>query len=68
MGKYCKNDVAVLSDLALECISIIAIANPSINHIGKKYITELALIAAGTNIIIQSENDLPRYLNSSLFD
>tara|TARA_A100001015_G_C14803786_1_gene638027 strand:- start:398 stop:559 length:162 start_codon:yes stop_codon:yes gene_type:complete len=51
-----------------EFVSIIAIANPIINHIGKKYITELALIAAGTNIIIESEKDLPKYLNSSLLD
>jgi len=68
MGKNCKNDDEFPSDLILESVSIIAIANPIISHIGKKYITELALIAAGTNIIIESENDFPKYLNSSLFD
>ena len=65
MGENSKKDDSVPSDLNLESTSTIVIANPSISHIGKKYITELALIAEGININMQSENDFPKYLNSS---
>ena len=38
---------------------ITEIANPNIIHIGKKYIVELAAIAAGTNATIDKNKDSP---------